>query len=94
MIDPKELDKIALLSRLHIEEGEKEKLRKDIESIVAYISMLQNAPSAEVTITDTIIPKNVLRDDTDPHEAGLYTEAIVGQAPRRRESYVVVKKIL
>ena len=37
---------------------------------------------------------NVMREDKDPHEAGLYTEKILEQAPAREGDYIKVKKIL
>jgi aspartyl/glutamyl-tRNA(Asn/Gln) amidotransferase C subunit len=94
MIKPEELDAIAELSRIDLKESEKEKLRHDIESIVAYISQLQTAPALEGEVSDTFIPKNVLREDEAPHESGAFTEAIVAQAPERKGNYIVVKKIL
>ncbi len=35
-----------------------------------------------------------MRDDADPHEAGLYTEDLLKAAPGRDGNYVKVKKIL
>jgi Asp-tRNA(Asn)/Glu-tRNA(Gln) amidotransferase C subunit len=38
--------------------------------------------------------RNVMREDEEPFEAGLNTEAILSQAPKCRGDYFVVKKIL
>jgi len=96
MISPDDIKKIATLARLYVEEKELEKLSSDLESILGYVSELesleikhQNKSSEN---SENLI--NIMREDSEPHESGKYTESILKQAPRRKENYVVVKKIL
>lgn len=37
---------------------------------------------------------NVMREDGEPHESGLYTEKLLSAAPQREGQYIKVKKIL
>ncbi len=37
---------------------------------------------------------NVMREDTNPHESGKFSEAILKNAPSREENYLKVKKIM
>ncbi len=37
---------------------------------------------------------NVMREDSNPHESGKYTETLLKAAPQREGQYVKVKKIL
>lgn len=37
---------------------------------------------------------NVMREDTEPHESGIYTEKLLSAAPQREGQYIKVKKIL
>ena len=38
--------------------------------------------------------RNVMREDENPYEKGLYTEKLLEEAPEREENFVKVKKIL
>lgn len=95
MLERKDIDNLANLARIALSDSEKDKLQKDMESILGYVSELQNAPKVE----DTHKPedhylRNVMRDDNEPFESGANTEVILSQAPKRRDNFFVVKKIL
>ena len=38
--------------------------------------------------------ENVMREDGEPHEGGIYTEKMLSQAPKRKGNFLEVKKIL
>jgi aspartyl-tRNA(Asn)/glutamyl-tRNA(Gln) amidotransferase subunit C len=93
MITLQDIEKLATLSRLSLTDAEKEKYRGEIDSILGYIDILKKVS------TDKPAPvmsrnKNVLRDDSHPHESGMYTERLLKLAPKRDGQYVKVKKIL
>lgn len=95
MLTRADVDNLANLARIALSEEEKDKLQKDMEAILGYISELQKAPN----LTEEHLPrnyylKNVMREDEEPFEAGLNTEIILSQAPKRRGDYFVTKKIL
>ncbi len=73
---------------------EKTKLQKDLESILAYVSQLEAVPSLAVEKQDLGLVKNVLREDINPNERGGYTANILAGAPRTKNGYFEVKKIL
>ena len=89
-----DIEHLAKLSRIAVQDAEAEKLAEDITSILGYVSEIE-----EIT-GDALIEKkigalyNVMREDTDPHAAGLYTEDLLNLAPERDGQYVKVKKIL
>ncbi len=94
MISIKEIEKLAELSRLELSEGEKESLRKEMDSILGYVEQV-NRVSAEASSenkADSL--RTVWREDGTPHESGLYTEALLASAPQREGQYIRVKKIL
>lgn len=93
MISKEDIENLADLARLALDETEKAKLQKDMESILGYISELQKAPTFIGEKKDYYI-KNVMREDQDPFLAGEFTEAILAEAPKRKKDYFVVKKIL
>jgi len=93
MITLQDIEKLATLSRLSLTDDEKEKYRGEIDSILGYIDILKKVS------TDKCAPvmsrnKNVLREDINPHESGVYTDKLLKLAPRNEDGYVKVKKIL
>lgn len=100
MISKEDIDKLAALARIAVPEDQKEKVRKDIESILDYISDIKEAHSKK---KGEALPlefnydsgvTNVFREDTNPHEPGIYTEKLLKSAPETEGNYVKVKKIL
>lgn len=95
-INDKEIDKLSNLARIKLSDDEKIGLSKDIDDILGYVSEIQRVSSN--LAKDGSIKKdalvNVLRDDKNPHEGGLYTEKILNEAPNTEGGYIKVKKIL
>ncbi len=89
-----DIEHLAKLSRIAVTEDEAEVLAEKITSILGYVSEIE-----EITGNVEMEKKvgalfNVMREDENPHEAGLYTEDILNLAPKREGQYVKVKKIL
>ena len=89
-----DIEKLATLSRIALRDGEAETLAHDISSILGYVSEI-----SEITGDGALEKKegalfNVMREDENPHEGGLYTEALLALAPERKGQYIQVKKIL
>jgi len=102
-MDKKDIEHLAKLSRIEIPEEEKESLSKDLENILGHVGQIQSASASlgrdgEVTGEKTKKTagklRNVMREDKNPHEPGIYTEKILKEAPEREGDYVKVKKIL
>jgi aspartyl/glutamyl-tRNA(Asn/Gln) amidotransferase C subunit len=89
---PQDIEKLAQLSRLSIDEEGKAAFSCEIEAILGYVSEIKNGAQGDVGRGDNA-PHNVFRDDGDPHESGAYTKAILENAPRSEDGYVTVKNI-
>lgn len=90
-----DVKKLANLARLDLTDPEIEKLRGEIDSIVAYIDTIQKVPLPEgIAASPHLDLQNVMRTDGDPHETGLYTKDIVDQFPDKQGNALKVKKIL
>jgi len=99
MLSRNDIDNLANLARIALSEEEKAKLQKDMEAILGYVSELQKAPASIDSETERQKPenyylRNMMREDEEPFEAGLNTETILSQAPKRQGDYFVTKKIL
>ena len=92
MIERKDIEKLAALARIHVSDSEKEELREKIESVLSYVDQIQKATgNAEREVP---AHRNVMREDTNPHESGIHTETLLKEAPKRKGDYIQVKKIL
>jgi len=107
MIEIKDIEKLAALSRLPVPTEGKEKLLSDINKILAYVGQISeaHAETAPAHVANAHGAKNkesdhqsmvfnVLREDVNPHESGIFTEKLLTAAPAREGNYLKVKKIL
>lgn len=59
-----EIEQIAELARLSLKPEEKAKLKKDLESILAYVEQLKGVPTDQVEPTSHVLDlENVFRED-------------------------------
>lgn len=93
MIRKDDIDKLSSLARIAISSEEKEAFFAEIDSILSYVSHIEDVSSK---LEDNILigPKNVLRNDDTPHETGLFTDKILHEAPDVQDGFIRVKKIL
>ena len=68
------------------------RLEKEIPDILKFVEQIQNA-AGEVKPTPPEL-RNVMREDKDPHESGLYTERLLKAAPKSENDRVVVKQVV
>lgn len=83
---------LAKLARLEVPEAELEKLQQEIPTILAFVETIQGVDTSAVEKTPTL--RNVMRDDANPHEPGIYTEKLLAQAPARKDGRFVVKQVI
>ncbi len=93
MIGPKDIEKLAELSRMKIDEKERDSLLKDIDPILEYVSQLNEAVEGSPSF---VLPEHrgIMREDGEPHESGVWTKEILEQAPDKDGDLIKVKKIL
>ena len=94
-MNKEEVLKWAKLARIEIGEEEAESLSHEFDSILSYVSEVKDISAGSFKLEASSFPiQNVMREDNDAHESGLYTEKILEQAPAREGNYIKVKKIL
>jgi len=90
-----DIEKLAELSRLQLSEAEIEQYHKQLDEILEYVSHIQEASADVPELTPKDVPvANVMREDGEAHEPGVYTDALLSEAPNTQDGYVKVKKIL
>jgi aspartyl-tRNA(Asn)/glutamyl-tRNA(Gln) amidotransferase subunit C len=95
MIEKKDIEHLAKLSRIELNDKSVEGLAKDIESILGYVDQIKEV-SADLAVRPPSAGenRNVLREDENPHESGIYTEKILKESPDREGDFIKVKNIL
>jgi aspartyl-tRNA(Asn)/glutamyl-tRNA(Gln) amidotransferase subunit C len=97
MITKTDIEKLAELSRLHVTEEEKESLVTRLDAIISYVAQIEKVGPSSTSgqaHSSPALMKNVVREDANPHETGMYTEALLSEAPQREGDFLKVKKIL
>ncbi len=94
MIDQREIEKLAKLSRLLISESEAKSLAKDIGQIIDYIGEIKKAGKIEKNNENLLLKQNVMREDDNADEPMIYSKKLTLAAPEREDQYFKVKKIL
>ena len=97
-MDKQGILKLANLSRIDLSETEAGKFSNEFDKILEYVGEVKIAVKTSAKLEtgnkERFIPRNVFRSDEKPHKKGIYTEAILEQAPAREKNYIKVKKIL
>ena len=86
---------LAALARMEVGEAELEKLEQELPAILAFVETIQAASagsSGEPKKASTL--RNVMREDDEPHESGIYTEKLLAQAPATKDGRLVVKQVI
>lgn len=97
MIDKANVQHVAKLARLLIDESEMESYAKELSSILRYVEMLNQLDVEEVVPTSHVIPMvNVMREDLPRanEEAEAVSNSILSNAPERDGDYFRVPRIL
>ncbi len=93
-MEKKDVEHLAKLSRIAITDEEATALAGEITSILGYVSEIDSITGKRPEVKEVGALNNVMREDEDPHEPGIYTEDLLSAAPERDGQYVKVKKIL
>jgi len=88
-----DVEKIAKLARIDVPKNEQKELLKDMESILGYVEKIGEVATDEKK-PEVGSHRNIMRDDAEPHEPEKHTEVILKEAPKTKDGYIEVKKIL
>lgn len=92
-VSKKDLDNVALLSRLSVPEDQADKYLGQLDKILTYMDNLSRLDTEEVKPTTYALPlQNVFREDEV--RPSLSREAALQNAPLREDGYFKVPKVL
>lgn len=88
----KDVEHLAELAKIELNQVEKDQLLKDMEGILNYVKQIE-----EVEVPDMItehVHKNQWREDVILEEDAIDKDLILNQFPNSQDNFVKVKKIL
>lgn len=92
-ISEKDVEHVALLSRLELTDDDKKDYTKSLNAILDYMDMLNKLDTSEVEPTAHVLPlKNVFREDK--LEAGLDKKQALSNAPQEETGTFKVPRIV
>lgn len=94
MLEIKDIDKLAKLARIELTDLEKQKLLKEVDPILGYITQLKEVVGIVGEEKVAGEHRNIDRADGTPTETETNTKAIVADMPDSQDNYLKVKKIL
>ena len=93
-MNKEEIQALAELARLELQEEDIIAYQKDFKGILDYISTIN---SVEVDSFDEQVrgdTVNMMREDDESYEPGEFTQILLDAAPQREGDYIKVAKIL
>lgn len=88
-----DVDGVAELAKLSLDESEKEAVKSELGAIIGFARKLQEIDTAGVDITAHIVPmSNVFRDDVVTNRYD--RDELLKNAPTKAEGYMTVPKTL
>ena len=92
MVSKEDIKNLVILARMEVSDEELKKLEKEIPDILEFVETIQRV-SLKIAVPSPSLT-NVMRADENPHESGLYTEALLKAAPTRVGNRIAVKQVL
>ena len=93
MISREDVEHVARLARLALTEAERERMREQLDGILAYIDTLRALDTSATAPTSHAVPLvNVMRDDENRPCLG--QDAALANAPERSGAFFRVPKII
>lgn len=97
-MDIKTIKHIASLARIKLTEGEEEKMKNELSSILDYIEQLNKVDTSGVEpLFQTTGLINSMRSDENREEFKMNEDLIsklIGQAPNKENGFIKVKSVL
>lgn len=93
-MEKKDILHLATLSRIRISDEEAEALKGEIESVLEYVSAVDDI-AADITLTKKVGARyNIFRNDEVTNEGGSHTDVLLNEAPNVKGRHLQVKKII
>ncbi len=92
-VDSAVVRRIAHLSRIAVEEGEVERLRGELNAILAFVEELNAVDVAGVEPLTSVLPMKMKKRADVVNDGGIVDE-VLANAPEREDHFFVVPKVI
>lgn len=93
MASTDDVKKLAALARIELKDAELEKFAAEFDGILAYVGQIESLTTGK-TRTAAPAVRNVLREDGEPHEKGIYSAKLTEQFPANEGNALKVPQII
>ena len=94
VVDEKLIDRICLLSKLELDEAQREEAKRDMEEMLNYLSCLEKVDTSGVAPLYHVLDSgNVFREDVVTNEPGT-EEELEKNAPSMQDGFFVVPRTI
>jgi len=87
-----EIKKLSTLASIDVSEEESLSFSQDIHAILQFLNQISEVDTSMYESQHR--SRNVIREDINPFERGLFTEDILDRVPQKQDGFVKVNKIL
>jgi aspartyl-tRNA(Asn)/glutamyl-tRNA(Gln) amidotransferase subunit C len=95
MISKQDVEHIAQLARIKLNDNEVEKFQKELGDVLDYFDILKDVHTANVQpMTHAVLLQNVKRSDQAKEKTKNDGQHLIDMAPNKDKGYVKVKSIL
>jgi aspartyl-tRNA(Asn)/glutamyl-tRNA(Gln) amidotransferase subunit C len=94
MLKKEDIEHLAILARISVSEEEKEAFALQLDSVLGYVSELNQVVTLEESAPQAGELRNVMRSDENPNPGGEFTDAILANAPHKEGGYFKVSQIM
>lgn len=95
MISKEQIEHIAKLARMELTEEEKERVTKDLSSVLDYVEKLNEVNTSKINgISQVTGLENIVRNDESRMMNQELREKLLKEVPKRKGDYIQVPKIL
>ena|SRR5882724_2940687 len=94
MITVQDLEHLAKLARIDLDEADKKSLVQEFDSILGYVDQLKKVDVSLDAAGRVGAVKNVMRLDTVESISAADREGLLNEAPDREGDFIAVKKII
>ncbi|MFY9629699.1 MAG: Asp-tRNA(Asn)/Glu-tRNA(Gln) amidotransferase subunit GatC [Methylocystis sp.] len=92
-VDSAVVRRIAHLSRIAVEEAEVERLRGELNAILAFVEELNAVDVSGVEPLTSVLPMNMKKRADVVNDGGI-ADAVLANAPEREDHFFVVPKVI
>ena len=94
MATTEEVQKLAALARIKIDDADLVKFTSEFDAILAYVGQLEALELPADLAGEKPFVRNIMREDGEPIAPGTFTEKLAEQFPVREGDALVVKQII